>query len=104
MTFDGVDTATVAWSSLRLITAQMGRHRYDMTRCLLIESGRPRSIFLPESEALWTPFLTVMTKHLVDAIPFETWGSRLLAEPQTTITVYRRSDWPATKTITSRSH
>lgn len=91
-TFDGIDEAAVLWSSVMRITAQMGRQQYDMTRCLLIESDRPRAIFLPESEALWTPFLTAMTAHLPDAVPFEAWGPHLLAAPQVTITVYRRTD------------
>jgi hypothetical protein len=103
VTFDGVDQTTVAWSGVLRITAQMGRQQYDMTPCLLIESDRPRSIFLPESEPLWTPFLTAMTKHLPDAVPLEAWGPRLLAEPQATITVYRCSDLPTTPT-TSGGH
>ena len=94
VTFDGVDDATVAWSSVLRITAQMGPHQYDMTRCLLIESVQLRSIFLPESEELWTPFLTAMAKHLPDAVPFEAWDPRLLAEPQATITVYEHPDLP----------
>ncbi len=94
VTFDGVDQATVAWSRVMRVTAQMGQQQYDMTRCLLIESDRQRSIFLPESEELWTPFLTAMTAHLPEAVPLEAWGSRLLAEPQATITVYGHPDLP----------
>jgi hypothetical protein len=94
VTFDGVDQATFAWSRVMRVTAQMGQQQYDMTRCLLIESDRERSIFLPESEDLWAPFLTAMTKHLPDAIPFEAWGPRLLAEPRATITVYGHPDLP----------
>lgn len=94
VTFDGVDQKSVPWSSVMRITAQVGQQQYDMTRCLLIESDRPRSIFLPESEELWTPFLTAMTAHLPDAVPFEDWGPRLLAEPQATVNVYRHPDLP----------
>lgn len=91
-TFDGVDQTTVVWSSVVQITAQMGQQQYDMTRCLLIDSDRQRSIFLPENEALWTPCLTAMTANLPNAAPFEAWDSRLLAQPQATITIYRRVD------------
>lgn len=94
VTFDGVDHATVAWSRVMTITAHMGQQHYDMTPCLLIDSDRQRSIFLPKSETTWTPFLTSMSKYLPDAVPFEEWGPRLLAEPQATIIIYRHPDLP----------
>jgi hypothetical protein len=94
VTFDGTDHATVAWSRVMLITAQMGQQHYDMTRCLRIDSDRQRSVFLPESEETWTPFLTAMTKHLPDVIPLEIWGPRLLAEPQEAILIYGHPDLP----------
>jgi len=74
VTFDVVDEVTVAWSSVSLITAQMGQQQYDMTRCLLIESDRQKSIFLPESEDLWTPFLTAMAQHPAGRRPIQSMG------------------------------
>ncbi len=93
-TFDGIAPAIVAWSSVMRVTVQMGRQQTDMTRCLLIESDRERSIFLPESEELWIPFLTAMTKRLRDVVPFDVWGPRLLAEQESMIPIYTHPDLP----------
>jgi len=93
-TFDGIAPATVAWSSVMRVTAQIGRQPTDMTRCLLIESDRERSIFLPESEELWIPFLTAMTKRLRDVVPFDVWGPRLLAKQESMVTIYTHPDLP----------
>lgn len=87
---DGVRRMVVPWTSIRRVRAEMGRQSYDMTQILMIDHAVGRSIFLPEVETLWAPFIAAMAVHLQGALPMPDWASRLSADPEAVIQVYRR--------------
>jgi hypothetical protein len=87
---DGVRRMMVPWASVRRVSAEMGRQTYDMTPVLMIDHAAGRSIFLPETDELWAPFIAAMAVHLPSALPVEAWAQRLVTNPETIIRVYPR--------------
>lgn len=88
--FDGVRLVKVPWTSVNRITASMGRQQYDMTPILLIDHSAGRTIFLPEVEALWVPFIKAVSASLEGVLPVDEWIAGLSANPEANICVYRR--------------
>lgn len=89
--FDGVRSTNVPWSRVQRITAAMGQQQYDMTRILTIDDAAGRSIFLPEVEELWAPFVAAMPCYLPGALPEADWVPRLSADPELVICIYAQS-------------
>lgn len=87
---DGVRRMTVPWTSVRRVRAEMRRQAYDMTPVLIVDHAAGRSIFLPEVDELWAPFVAAMAVHLPSALPVEAWAQRLAANPEAVIRVYRQ--------------
>ncbi len=87
---DGMRRMQVPWSTIRRITASLGRQTYDMTPILMIDHPVGRSIFPPEVDPLWPAFVAGMIGHLPGALPVDEWWDGLFRDPDAATRIYRR--------------
>lgn len=88
VTFDRVTRQAIGWDGVRRITAATGRQQYDMTICLTIDLRGGKTVFLPETEALYAPFLFTAARRLPSMRPPADWAARLRADETAVIRLH----------------